>query len=232
MASTTNQEPPSLRLVQFPHPGFEYSPAERVRYSLIPGARKSDGTGLMGWKDEGSPHNRKYLRARGAVMRGPDGPIEVDVTLGFWGEWEPPSRWVRIEGPIAPGHPSVIHDPLLPGLRPKGRHQNTDPLVFGDAFHYTNCRIHLRPMQGLEPGSIILFGRSGNVGGERKFALDACLVIDERQPEVSVGEGREVAYGEDLITDLVLYPLRSDSANDRAAFSLDPWSHSVLDPCV
>jgi hypothetical protein len=76
--------------------------------------------------------------------------------------------------------PFAIQRLLLPSTSPAAHHQNTDPMVFGDAFYYSNCRQHnwRKPpnhpkpseMQNLDLGSLILFGSM--VGGE--FVLDTC----------------------------------------------------------
>jgi hypothetical protein len=84
--------------------------------------------------------------------------------------------------------------------------QNTDPLVFGDRFVYSNCLQPAFPrlLQHLTPGSIVLFGRHGRPGGEPSFGLDTCLVVDscqrlEPQPPKQLGG--------DLLDDAVLGPL-------------------------
>ena len=168
-----------LRVIQFPHPGFEYTGA---RY-LGP---KKQRTGVMEWKEEGTVHNRKYLVATGTVMDSSSGPERDGVRLGFWGEWEAPSRWSRADGRAEAYHPSVFHEPLLPAERPAGSHQNTDPLVFGDAFLYTNCKMQYRAMRGMPSGSIVLFGRGMNVHGEPRFVLDTCFVVDHRHDPLLV----------------------------------------------
>jgi hypothetical protein len=100
------------------------------------------------------------------------------VTL--WGEWEPPSRVTKRWRP-EPDLPTYLHEPLLSPLPDRPKLQNTDPMVFGRAFRYSNCKQwhekHGKPrgLQDLEPGSVILFGskREGFV----EFVLDAVLVV-------------------------------------------------------
>ena len=146
--ATISTEP--LRVIQFPHPGFQHT---STRY-LGP---KKQRTGVMEWKEEGTVHNRKYLVASGSVVDPTTLEYRVGVQLGFWGEWEAPSRWTHAEGRVESYHPSVFHEPLLPAARLAGPHQNTDPLVFGDRFLYTNCRMGIR-----RPGGESQAGRSSS----------------------------------------------------------------------
>ena len=205
--ATVSTEP--LRVIQFPHPGFEYTGA---RY-LGP---KKQRTGVMEWKEEGTVHNRKYLVASGSAVDPTTSTHREGVKLGFWGEWEAPSQWRRADGPVEPYHPSVFHEPLLPAERPAGSHQNTDPLVFGDRFLYTNCRMGIRPLRGIPSGSLILFGRSAVVNDEPAFALDTCFVVDHRHDRITTEPGEARPWGEDLLTDMVIAPLQSGAAPEKA----------------
>jgi hypothetical protein len=83
--------------------------------------------------------------------------------------------------------------------------QNTDPMVFGDSFIYSNC---LQPtyasLRHLSPGSIVLFGRYGRSDGRHSFSLDTCLVVDYRRSMTPIPLETP---GRDLLTDAVLGPL-------------------------
>lgn len=179
------------RVIQFPHPGFEY--------------RLRGDTDVMPWKQEGTEHNRKYLLTRGSLVDPHSWERTDDVSIGFWGEWEPPSRWTRSSGPIEPYHPTFFHEPLLPASRPDVSHQNTDPIVFGDAFIYSNCKQYLRAMRDMPPGSIVLFGRGMKVHGERRFVLDTCFVVESGTP-TRVARYAVKPWGQSLLHDLVLGP--------------------------
>ena len=101
--------------------------------------------------------------------------------------------------------PRIVHAPFRPVHRPDMPVQNTDPMVFGDSFIYSNC---LQPtyasLRQLSPGSIVLFGRYGRSDGRHSFSLDTCLVIDHRR---SMTPNPLETPGRDLLTDAVLGPL-------------------------
>jgi hypothetical protein len=79
------------RVIQFPHPGFECSRSGRFRYrqavtrsNTLHEAHPRDEIGVMGWKPEGSIHDRKYLTATGSVLAAVGTPLAQHVQLGFW----------------------------------------------------------------------------------------------------------------------------------------------------
>lgn len=195
------------RVIQFIHPGFEYKGK-----TLGP---RPQATGVMRWKRGRSEHNRKYLIARGAAMDPTSGERHVDTTLGFWGEWEAPSRWRRAEHAVPAYHPSVFHEPSRPASPPEGSRQNTDPLVFGEAFVYSNCKQDRSAMQRMPAGSIVLFGRGMKVDGVLRFTLDTCFVVDRFDP-LTLTPGEVAPYGEDLVSDLVLGPLLTEGEVGRS----------------
>lgn len=146
--------------VQFPHPGAEHTPKP-----------PTVGT-VMDWNV--GDHKRKFLRADGEYVldgRRRSGP------LGFWGEWEAPSRIVDV-WPKDDHLPSFLHEPLY--RAPTGpSYQNTDPLVFGDQFLYTNCKeLNNQKLRKLTSGSVILFGSKKDGG----FVLDTVFVIGDEPP--------------------------------------------------
>ncbi len=66
-----------------------------------------------------------------------------------------------------------------------GWRQNTDPLVFGDHFLYSNCRQRQNgKMRDLAHGSLVLFG--SKLGGQ--FVLDTLFVVDGSAAEQTVGK--------------------------------------------
>lgn len=199
---------PSLRVVQFLHPGHEYD-AARV------GLRKGESSTLMPWKAGNSCHDRKYLEAIGSAVDPARNRAVDGVELGFWGEWEAPSRVRRTGAPYQNwGLPSLVHQPIWPESPPPGPRQNTDPLVFGGAFRYTNCQQDKAVMQQLAPGSMILFGRASQRRGE--FRMDTCLVVAESSPVAGSPEHPPV-YGNNLVSDVVTGALLSEAGGRRVS---------------
>ena len=191
-----------LKVIQFVHPGFEYSGREYV------GDRKKR-SGVMPWKDGGSIHNRKFMWSLGSAVDLDTNQEHEQVGLTFWGEWEGPSLFWKVESPGKPV-PSVVHAPFRPAACPTTSVQNTDPMVFGDAFIYSNCmQGQYKALQGAPPGSLILFGRYAREDGPPSFSLDTCLVVDRVQ-KLSTAPFDEQSYGEDLLDDAVLRALYSE----------------------
>lgn len=146
--------------VQFPHPGREHTPKPPVIGAV------------MDWN--AGDHKRKFLRAEGAYVL--DRQHHTGV-YGFWGEWEAPSRVVEV-WPKDDGLPRFLHQPLY--RPPTGSsYQNTDPLVFGEQFLYTNCKqLNNSKLRALTPGSVVLFGSGTGAG----FVLDTVFVVGDAVP--------------------------------------------------
>jgi hypothetical protein len=146
---------PNLMFVQFPHPGSEHKPA-----------------GLMVPWNQGA-HARKFLTARGQFLAG---ALPLTGSVTFWGEWEPQSQVIKTFQQPAAGMPRYLHKPDLQVPAPGPKRQNTDPLVFGDQFLYSNCRQERnhRLLQ-LAAESIVLFGSKL----EGRFVLDTVFVVGE-----------------------------------------------------
>jgi hypothetical protein len=180
-----------LQVVQFVHPGFEYHVGDRNTRS-----------GVMPWKPGRSQHNRKFMLTLGSLFDPGTGEDHTSAPLGFWGEWEGPSVFWRVDSP-GPSLPTILHAPFRPTSCPTEPVQNTDPMVFGDAFIYSNClQGAFRSLRTLSPGSIVLFGRHGHPS----FSLDTCLVID-RVETLTPAPIHPDSYGDDLLADVVLGPL-------------------------
>jgi hypothetical protein len=135
--------------------------------------------------------------------------------LAFWGEWEPQSRVEMIEATVSAG-PVCVHVPYYSRPPDVDRLQNTDPCVFG-GFRYTCCQQHFRGkpsgLQGLAPGSLILFGSS--LGGA--FVLDTVFVIAD----------------EGVSHDSASYRQRLAGSVPDAYFdiTLDRWYADPFEPC-
>ncbi|HZK51984.1 MAG TPA: hypothetical protein VFD47_10530, partial [Actinomycetota bacterium] len=196
----------TLQVVQFVHPGFEYHRQEHV-------GRRSRHSGVMAWKPGRSAHDRKFMLNKGSLF---DLEAEKDhqsVPLGFWGEWEGPSVFWKVESPGKP-LPRILHAPFRPASHPTEPVQNTDPMVFGDAFIYSNClQPTYRSLRSLSPGSVVLFGRYARTDGRPSFSLDTCLVVDRVQTLAPAPLDAD-SYGMDLLEDAVLCPLHSEGAED------------------
>ena len=166
-----------IAFVQFIHPGVESLPKRRSKTDLIPWNRGS--------------HKRKVLCHPGWYVD--NGQLVHDDELTFWGEWEPQSRFTRLDNPKEDRSlPHVIHRPVLDLNEPKYDslkrcRQNTDPFVFHERFLYRCCKqiTATGPTQlaHLLPGSIVLFGskvkeQSGSSENER-FGIDTVFVVGE-----------------------------------------------------
>lgn len=188
-----------LKVIQFVHPGFEYSGRAYV------GDRKQR-SGVMPWKQPPG-HDRKFMWTVGSAVD-KKGNQWTDIPLTFWGEWEGPSVFWKVESPGKP-MPSVIHAPFRPAEVPTGCVQNTDPMVFGDHFIYSNCmQGQYKALQGAPPSSLILFGRYAREDGRPSFSLDTCLVVDhvKRLPTSPFNDD----YGDDIVEDAALHALYSE----------------------
>lgn len=196
-----------LQVVQFVHPGFEYRRAEHV------GDRRVR-SGVMEWKAGRSSHDRKFMLSRGSLFDPVSDRDHPETSLAFWGEWEGPSVFWKLDGRSRPSLPSVIQAPFRPTERPSSPVQNTDPLVFGEAFIYSNClQGAYRSLRTLTSGSIVLFGRHSRTAGRPAFGLDTCLVVDRVESLLPVPlEASD--YGSSLLVDAVLAPLHSEGAED------------------
>lgn len=196
-----------VRVVQFVHPGFEYHRSEHVGDRHV-------RSGVMGWKRGNSQHDRKFILTRGSLFE-PD--TERDhrlVGMVFWGEWEGPSVFWKLDRSPGRPKPSVIHAPFRPKRMPTDSAQNTDPMVFGDAFIYSNCLQHAyASLRTLIPGSLVLFGRHSRVGRQPAFSLDTCLVIDRVEALGPLPFDPET-YGGNILADAVLSPLHTEGAVD------------------
>jgi hypothetical protein len=165
----------------------------------------------MDWKPGLTGHDRKFMLTWGSLFDWDAARDHNAVALGFWGEWEGPSVFWRMNSPGRP-LPMVLHAPFRPATCPIEPVQNTDPMVFGDAFIYSNClQRRYRSLRTLSPGSMVLFGRFGRADGRPSFSLDTCLVVDRVQSLPAVPFVSDT-YGADLLTDAVLSPLYTEGA--------------------
>jgi hypothetical protein len=115
-------------------------------------------------------HARKFLKADASYISG--GQLRTGPVV-FWGEWEPQSRVIETF-PKAYGQPRWLHEPYWEVPAHRSLLQNTDPLVFGDRFLYSNCRQQSnRKLRELAAGSLIVFG--SKVDGE--FVVDTVFVV-------------------------------------------------------
>lgn len=184
----------ALMFVQFPHPGAEHQPA---------------GT-IMEWNRR--EHARKFLKARGRYIE--DGTVRSGM-LEFWGEWEPQSRVVETFPRGLDGGPSFLHEPFWQRPRHRAAMKNTDPLVFGSQFLYSNCRqARNRKLRELAPGSIVLFGSKRR----SEFVLDTVFVVGEGAA-YSRGSSETIPC-EDWVQAVVFEPMRLGDRPASESFRL------------
>ena len=155
--------------VQLPHPGSEHRPTGTV----------------MEWNR--GPHARKFLKASGRYLE--DGAVS-NGPFTFWGEWEPQSRILETYPPGGRGEPHALHEPYWEMPRHRQLLLNTDPLVFGEHFLYSNCRqARNAKLRRLRSGSVILFG--SRLGPE--FVLDTVFVVGTDSQDYVRGESQHIA---------------------------------------
>ena len=144
--------------IQFIHPG---------------GGHRPDSNGVKYWNMR--QHRRKFLKSCGRYIRGNS---LHEGELVFWGEWEPESRVVAQFDHPGPGGPRYIFAPYYTLPDSEASLQNTDPFVFGDAFHYTGCLQHTKKgstqLRNLSRGSVVLFGSCFQ---KSQFMIDTVLVV-------------------------------------------------------
>ncbi len=187
--------PDSLMFVQFPHPGAEHRPAGE----------------WMDWNR--GDHARKFLKARGTYLSSGT-PRSGEFT--FWGEWEPQSRVVTTFPKRGPAYPRWLQEPFWAVPRHPRPRQNTDPLVFGDQFMYSNCRQgRNRNLRRLAPGSIVVFG-SKRLG---EFVLDTVFVIGDESELFSTKSVEQVRCNE-WVRATVFGPLATDAGSPLEEFRL------------
>ena len=115
-------------------------------------------------------HARKFLRSEARYLHA---GTERSGPIAFWLELEPQSRVVRTFPRDGVG-PRWLHEPEWQVPRHLSLLRNTDPMVFGERFLYSNCRqMRNRKLRELAPGSLILFG--SKVRSE--FVLDTAFVV-------------------------------------------------------
>jgi hypothetical protein len=165
----------SILAVQLNHPGREKP------FKLGNGYSQYQGQIIREWNSDPS-HYRKFLQQKGCYILKPGEELLTDDLL-FWGEWEGNS-WFQ---PLTTHSPNGIHRPFH-SLHIRG-HQNTDPYVYGDRFHYAVCKQRGRLTQ-LDPGSLILFGSSF----KSDFVLDTVFVVGSFEIVHEVAANRAVNY--------------------------------------
>ena len=186
----------SIKVVQFTHPGGQYS--------LNPIEKKNC---IKEWNI--GDHKRKFLIAEGQFVQGK--ALSNPQNLMFWGEWEPDSNIVKTYSVVNPAiYPTHLHSPFIQ-LDKKGnvikynsklattpiaccrgklsptcskvcnQFENTDPFVFGDCFYYSLCKQEFfSSLRKLDVGSIILFGSTISAKNNGPyFALDTVFVVGE-----------------------------------------------------
>ena len=185
----------SLMFVQFPHPGSEHRPTES----------------RMDWNRR--DHARKFLKTHGTYIS--DGELRTGP-FTFWGEWEPQSRVVETFPKRGSRNPRWMHEPSWRVPQQRRLLQNTDPLVFGDRFLYSNCRQGSnRSLRELAHGSLVAFG--SKLRGE--FVLDTVFVVGDNS-RTFTKESAEDIDCEEWIHAVVFDPLSRSAKRRREPFRL------------
>jgi hypothetical protein len=153
-----------------PHPGAERIPKR--------------GQANIGWPSisGNARHGRKFLGVCGEWRTMPSGSGRDYIQ--FWGEYEPPTRCLRLPLVLA-GMPRFLQTPTKIVGRPT---LNTDPWVFTGGYVWSICR-HPPGSFPAKSGDIVLFGSV--LGGH--WVLDTLLVVGKYVPLRSPSLGRSFA---------------------------------------
>jgi hypothetical protein len=157
-------------------------------------------------------HARKFLKANGSYTSG--GQLRTGPFV-FWGEWEPQSRVIETFRK-GDGQPRWLHEPYWQLPAHRRLLQNTDPLVFGDRFLYSNCRQQSnRKLRELAPGSLIVFG--SKVDGE--FVFDTVFVVGDSSRLFTQESAQEIDC-DDWVRAVVFDPLSRSPKRATEPFRL------------
>lgn len=150
------------RLVKFCHPGAQW--------------RSAAAEGIAPWATGADGHFRRYIEVLGRYLR--NGQPEAGH-MGFWGEYEAPTRFRRLARRPSDGFPAFVHTPVEPPGEAPPKALNTDPLVVGGPWLYSNCRQRsLGSLRRLERGDVVVFGSLV----QRSFVIDTIFVVAEAIP--------------------------------------------------
>ena len=164
---------------------------------------------IIPWNTNG--HCRKFMVHNGEYVSSRTQKQPIKDSLIFWGEWEPHSIIKSIYG--IKSVPQCLLEPVFSGKMPKGA-LNTDPMIFGERFYFTNCRQNNKnnkkkstSLQKLTRGSLILFG--SHSGGA--FLLDTVFVVKEGHKIKKIGDAEKIIkrYGNESLYCANLEPLFS-----------------------
>lgn len=152
------------RTVKFCHPGAQW--------------RSTADEGIAPWATVIQGHARRYIETAGRYLRSRTGPVAAGL-IGFWGEYEAPTRFRRLARRPADGLPAFVQTPLDPPGEAPPKALNTDPLVLGAPWIYSNCRQRaLSGLRRLERGDVVIFGSLV----QRAFVIDTVFVVAEAIP--------------------------------------------------
>jgi hypothetical protein len=164
-------------IIQFLHPGGQYQINKKPSSRYCWNTKFVDGMYL--WNN--CRHCKKFLQSIGDYVDGNNLLIKSKKLL-FWGEWEPCSYFQILSNcGYCLFFPLHIHSPKYCFSKPGTK--NTDPLVFGSDFYYSNCNKKVQQLN-LVPDSIILFGTNylNPSNGEPCFVLDTIFLVGKRNP--------------------------------------------------
>ncbi|MEY8736296.1 hypothetical protein AB9M75_03360 [Lactobacillus sp. AN1001] len=160
------------QIIQFFHPG--------------PEDRSKSKDGIVSWKSTYDGHARKFLCSEGKAIDG-DNQIHENIEIAFWGEWEGDAEVIELGNG---GCAKRLFKPFIDrkNLYEMQHNQNTDPLVFGRIWYYSNCkqeralRLKKLNLEKIEDGSIIVFGSvlNGNMVIDTVFVVKKSECYSEK----------------------------------------------------
>ena len=158
-------------------------PERNIHKYLIEEGDKNRGK--ISWIEESSkykklPHARKYLITSGHYIN-KDEELIKDKEIGFWGEWEAPSKFIKNSDNTV-FEPKYFHYPVKLDKKDNPYCINTDPCVFGSNFVYSNCRQNTTvarntQLKNLEPGDMIIFGGFKKKNNKFVLLIDTVFVV-------------------------------------------------------
>ena len=183
-----------LAFVQFPHPGGEHRPTSDV----------------MPWNN--GEHGRKFLKGTGTTYVTVI-PTQAHSCSGANGNRRRSSPNTRRR---QTGLPRWVHEPIWKEPERHRLLQNTDPLVFGEHFLYSNCRqSHVPSLRALAPGSVVVFG--SKLAGS--WVVDSVFVVGDNSIGYIGGEAGSIE-SDQMTRAVLLDRIASNPKNRRAPFTL------------
>lgn len=171
-------------------------------------------------------HTRKFLKSLGVALDKNGNIVNGDFT--FWGEWEANAKFFKTDA-----YPPYLFEAYISEeeMYDEILRQNTDPLVFGETWYYSNCKqpklkTQLRKygFDKLEYGSIIVFSSVK----QKKTVIDTVFVVEKSEKYTS-----EIFQLGTILHDVTLKNFEGDLewlCKDHILYSGKMFSKSTLEP--